>query len=83
MGGTSNASRQHANVWAPMEYEAMGAWSWIDWIRFMFYRCLTNCLPCIGMLSLLCLHTRKAHPRQRPAGVFNLQFASPCIMEYL
>lgn len=35
------ASWQHTNVWAPMEYEAMSSWSWIDWMRFMFYRFAT------------------------------------------
>lgn len=34
----SGASSQQGNVWMPMEHEAKQNWSWIDWMRFLFYR---------------------------------------------
>ena len=30
--------RPQQSVWAPMEYDAMPRWSFMDWMRFYFYR---------------------------------------------
>ena len=30
--------REQQSVWAPMDYEAMPRWSFMDWLRFYFYR---------------------------------------------
>lgn len=27
-------------VWMPMEYRFMKQWRWVDWTRFLFYRCV-------------------------------------------
>ncbi len=25
-------------LWAPLEYDAMSRWRWVDWCRYFFYR---------------------------------------------
>lgn len=39
-GGSVNSKRIHnpAGVWMPMERAAKKDWSWVDWMRFLFYR---------------------------------------------
>ena len=32
------ANPRRAQVWQPMEYEAKATWSWVDWMRFLFYK---------------------------------------------
>ena len=29
-------------LWAPLEYEAMPRWRWVDWCRYLFYRCVAR-----------------------------------------
>ncbi|CAL8464921.1 g4456 [Coccomyxa elongata] len=61
LGGRPNgASLQQANVWAPMEYEAMASWSWIDWIRFMFYRHYTD-VVLVAVVALCTLENDVIH----------------------
>ena len=31
-------SDNQPGVWMPMEREAKKDWSWVDWMRFLFYR---------------------------------------------
>ena len=26
-------------LWAPLTYEALPTWRWVDWARYLFYRC--------------------------------------------
>lgn len=36
-GGVSGSGRG-PQLWAPLEYEAMPRWRWVDWCRYLFYR---------------------------------------------
>lgn len=36
--GHSKGTENKAGVWMPMESEAKKDWSWVDWMRFLFYR---------------------------------------------
>ena len=35
---TSGTAAQADTVWKPLSYSAKKSWSWIDWLRFLFYR---------------------------------------------
>lgn len=34
----SKCTENQAGVWMPMERGAKKDWSWVDWMRFLFYR---------------------------------------------
>ena len=37
-GAPSKRAPNEAGVWLPMDRAAKKDWSWVDWMRFLFYR---------------------------------------------
>lgn len=36
--GVTASNGRGPQLWAPLEYEAMPRWRWVDWCRYLFYR---------------------------------------------
>ena len=45
--GHNKCTENQAGVWMPMNREAKKDWSWVDWMRFLFYRQASNPDLCI------------------------------------
>ena len=36
--GAFGGSNTAESIWKPLKHSAKAEWSWVDWLRFLFYR---------------------------------------------
>lgn len=49
----SLSSGRGPQLWAPLEYDAMPRWRWVDWCRYLFYRSATGVCALVSMQYMI------------------------------